>query len=477
MPLVEAQVQQRIDDPRALPESSARLVISAPGGRCGKTIVSLGLCAAFRERELRVQPFKRGPDYIDPSWLAAAAGRPCRNLDLFMMDAESILDIFQQGRSGAQLSIIEGAMGLYDGLDLAGSTSTARLARLLAAPVVLVVNTTRISRSVAALVQGFQNFEPETNLVGVILNRVARPRHETKLRAALEHYCHIKVVGALPADPALTIPQRHLGLVPRPEHPETGAVIAAARRLVEAHVDLEGVLALARAAPALPPCRPASLAVTQTARIGVAVDRAFSFYYPANLEALETAGAQLCPFDTLAEPNLPDVDALYLGGGFPEVFLEALEANHRLRNAIREAIEEGMPVYAECGGLMYLARSIAWNGRRAEMVAALPCDIELTARPRAHGYVTLRVEKDNAWFRSGTEFRGHEFHHSQITNLGDVRLAYAISRGHGVDGERDGILYKNVLAAYTHLHALGAPGWAERLVEMARGYRQARAAA
>lgn len=488
----------------SLSTSLPRLVVSAPRGRSGKTALSVGLCAALIRRGLVVQPFKKGPDYIDPSWLTAAAQRPCRNLDLFMMGAERLVAAFQRACRDVDLALIEGAMGLYDGLDLEGSASTAQVARLLRAPVILVVDASRMTRSVAALVQGYQNFEADVNIAGVVLNNVARPRHEAKLTAALRRYCGIQVLGALPRDPALTVPQRHLGLVPRGEN--GGAVspsfllgpgrspgddggsqtldpaIEAFRQVVEARVDVEEVLSVARRVPALPdevvletPPQSDSggTADRPKVRIGVAVDRAFTFYYPANLEALRACKADLVPLDTLEDRDLPQVDGLYLGGGFPEVFLEELEANESLRAQIRVAIGDGLPVYAECGGLMYLARSLTWKGRTARMAGALPCDVEMTDRPQGHGYVSLQVEGENPWFPPGTELRGHEFHHSRLTNLGDIEFAYRVRRGRGVDGEHDGLVYKNVLAAYTHLHVLGAPGWAERFVSLAEAYRNA----
>lgn len=490
------------DHAGSLSLSLPRLVISAPRGRSGKTSLSIGLCAALSRHGLSVQPFKKGPDYIDPSWLTAAARRPCRNLDLFIMGAERLVTAFLQAGQGADLALIEGAMGLYDGLDLEGSASTAQVARLLKAPVILVVDATRMTRSAAALVQGFQSFEPDVNIAGVVLNNVAQARHEAKLTAALRHYCGIEVLGALPRDPTLTIPQRHLGLVPRGEHESVpfhlslfdpghsstnggrsqifDPAIEALRQAVETHVDLDGVLSVAQGAPPLsggflaeapPALNPSGTADSPRVRIGVAMDRAFTFYYPANLEALRVAGADLTPVDTLRDRDLPPVDGLYLGGGFPEVFCEELEASEALRSQIRAAIEDGLPVYAECGGLMYLARSIVWNGRRRRMVGTLPCDIEMTDRPQGHGYVSLRVTGQNPWFRAGAELRGHEFHNSRVTNLGDIEFAYRLQRGRGVAGGYDGLVYKNVLAAYTHLHTLGAPGWAAQFVGLAKMHR------
>lgn len=454
-----------------------RLVVSAPQGRSGKTTLAIGLAAAFARRGLSVQPFKKGPDYIDPSWLGEAAGRACRNLDLFLFSPERLMAGFHAACRGADLALIEGAHGLFDGLEGDGdANTTAAIARRLQAPVLLVVDADRMGGSVAALVRGFRDFDPGLRVAGVIANRVGNPRHRSKLAAAISRHTDLPFLGALQRDPALSIPDRHLGLVPKAEEDRLLPAIDAARRAVEDSVDLDAVLELALSAPPLPvspvPSREVS---SRDIKLGVARDRVFTFYYPENLEALEAAGAGLVAVDTLADHSLPDVDGLYLGGGFPEVFLDALEANEGLRRHLREAIAGGLPVYAECAGLMYLSRRINWNGRSASMVGAIPCDVEMTGSSQGHGYVQGRVIDANPYFPTGTELRGHEFHYSRITNLGPVTLAYRLDRGEGIGGGRDGVVVGNVLAAYTHLHALSVPGWAERLVARARAYRDSRA--
>lgn len=452
-----------------------RLLIAAPHGRSGKTTVTLGLVAALAGRELSVQPFKKGPDYIDPSWLTGAGGRPCRNLDLFMMGEEATLSAFRQGSAGADVAVIEGAMGLYDGLDLEGTGSTAQLARLLAAPVLLVVDATRMTRSVAALVSGYQHFEPGVNVAGVVLNNVARGRHEKMLVGALERYCGIPVLGCIPRREQLAIPDRHLGLVPRAEDDRLVPALESARRVVVEQLDLDRILEIARSAP--PMARGGGIvhgSSTPSVRIGVLLDRVFTFYYPENLEALQRAGASLHYVDSLADPALPELDGLYVGGGFPEVFMEQLEANRSLRADLRRQIEAGLPVYAECAGLIYLSQRVRWEGRSAEMVGALPCEIEMTSRPQGHGYVVAEVVGDTPFFRRGEVLRGHEFHNTRVSSLNrkGVEFAYRLRRGAGIDGDHnDGLLVGSVLASYTHLHALGAPGWAESFVKVAEQRR------
>ncbi|MHB1041988.1 MAG: cobyrinate a,c-diamide synthase [Eubacteriales bacterium] len=463
-----------------------RLVIAAPQGRSGKTTVSVGLMAALVARGLTVQAFKKGPDYIDPSWLTKVTGRQCRNLDCFLMEREDLRESFARNAKGAGISVIEGAMGIFDGVDLEGSGSTAEVAKALEAPVLLVVNTARMTRSVAAMVMGFQKFDPAVNIAGVILNNVAKSRHENMLRAAVEKYCGLPVLGAMPKGTDFRIPDRHLGLIPAAENEELHRAVEALGETAARHLDIDAIIGLAGSSPPLPEAEESRAKIRLDDRntlcpegygrpvIGVFFDRAFTFYYPENLEALAFAGASILPLDSLSAKSLPDIDALYIGGGFPEVFAAELEANFSLRRAVRDGIEEGLPVYAECGGLMYLGRTLTWRGRAYEMCGALPFDVVMSEKPQGHGYVVAEVVGENRFFEPGRVIRGHEFHHSRLINLdlNAVRPAYRILRGHGIDGDMDGLVYKNVLAGYTHLHAVSHPDWAARLVQQADKYRQ-----
>lgn len=449
------------------------IVIAAPQGRSGKSIVSIGLCGLFTRRGLSVQPFKKGPDYIDPSWLTAAANRSCRNIDPFLIAEEVWLTSFQRACQGADLAIIEAAMGLYDGFDLDGLGSSAQVARLLGAPVILVVNTARMTRSIAAIITGYQRFEPDTGIAGVILNNVSGSRHEYKLVAAVERYCGIPVLGSIPRDHNLNIDERHLGLIPCKEVEDSASIIDRIQHCVEAHLDLDGILAIASKSET---CSIAdateSEGRTPLVQIGVMVDKVFTFYYQENLEALHRAGANLVFIDSLRDQELPDINGLYIGGGFPELFLEELEANSSLRQDIAQAIEDGLPVYAECAGLMYLCRAIHWRGRQYEMVGVIPGEVEICQKPQGHGYVVVEVTNDNPLFPIGLTLRGHEFHYSRLSKLNDLKFAYRVRRGRGIDGKVDAITYKNVLAAYTHLHALGVPQWAEAFVSLALRERE-----
>ena len=460
-----------------------RLVIGAPQGRSGKTTFTLGLLRAFARQGMAVQPFKKGPDYIDASWHTAAAGCTCRNLDAFFMEKQEICSSITNQSLGKNITIIEGAMGLYDGLDLQGSSSTAEIAKITRSPVLLVVDMTRMTRSVAAMVMGYQNFDPNVQIVGVVLNKVARPRHEKMAREAIEQFCKIPVVGAIPKDVNLSIPDRHLGLVTKGEMAETDKLLDYLADVISEHVDLTKVLTLAQSAPELPQFAEtdgpnfANYAPKNSAlvpKIGIIQDAAFSFYYPEKLEALRNMGADVIPINALLDSQLPeDLDGLYIGGGFPEVFAAELEENMVLRGEIKRVGEMGLPIYAECGGLMYLGRSIRTSTRSFEMVGLLPFDTQLESKPQGHGYTIMEANPSQPWYDEGTVIKGHEFHNSRVINLGlDIKFGLTVKRGHGIDGQQDGISYKNIFATYNHIHALGCPEWAERMVKLAVSYNQ-----
>ena len=461
-----------------------RLLVSAAHKSSGKTTVTLGLAAALAAQGTRVQPFKKGPDYIDPMWLAQAAGHPCINLDPYLMEDMALERAFVQAARGADLSLVEGNKGLYDGLALDGSNSNAALARRLGLPVLLVIDARGMTRGVAPLLLGYQAFDRHIRIGGVILNRVGGARHEGKLRAVIEHYTDIPVLGAVAEDPRLAVMERHLGLMPCAELDDAQERVQTIGRIIAAQVELPRVRDLAASAGPFEATQalrtlPAEPARAPDLRIAIARDRAFGFYYPDDLAALQAAGAELVFFDTLHDAHLPEADGLFIGGGFPETCLDALEANGALREDLRTAIEAGLPTYAECGGLMYLARSITWQGRTARMVGAIPGDAVMHARPVGRGYVHLQETAAMPW-GGGTEggaLRGHEFHHSSLENLdpGTV-FAYRVQRGHGVDGTHDGVCVHNVLASYAHLRTNAGAQWAPRFVAHVRQQRQRRQA-
>jgi len=455
-----------------------RVVVAGLRGGSGKTTLALGLIAAWQQREGEVVPFKKGPDYIDAGWLTLAAGQPCYNLDPYMMSGEQILDSFWQHSQIAQGAVIEGNRGLFDGMDAEGSCSTAELAKLLQAPVLLVVDGSMVTRTAAASVLGCQHFDPEVSIQGVVLNRVAGPRHEKMLRTTVERYCHVPVVGAIPKLKEDDFPERHMGLVTVEEHPEAREAILARIQIVEQYLDLEKVIAIANQAPPLNwkpayPRKRVSKAYRQPV-IGVIKDSAFQFYYPENLEELEKRGARLVTVNSLQDKTLPALDAMYIGGGFPETHAEQLAANDQLRQALGSAIEAGLPVYAECGGLMYLGRSLDIEGRVYPMVNALPMDFQLEKKPQGHGYTQLQVVENNPFYPAGTTLKGHEFHYSRVTrfDLNPKSLAFAMKRGTGIMDGKDGVTYRNVLATYSHVHATGTPEWAEGLIRRALAHQR-----
>ncbi|WIM06536.1 MAG: cobyrinate a,c-diamide synthase [Candidatus Nitricoxidivorans perseverans] len=449
-----------------------RFLISAAHKSSGKTTVSIGLAAALKTRGLAVQPFKKGPDYIDPLWLSLATGRRCRNLDFFLSPHEEIESQFSRHGFDADVCLVEGNKGLYDGLDLTGSNSNAALAKLLDLPVILVLDARGMTRGIAPLILGYQAFDRDIRIAGVVLNRLGGSRHESKLRAVIEHYTDVPVIGAVHEDARMALVERHLGLMPANEtHAAQRHVTEIAGR-VAAQVDLDSLLAKTRTDQALPRPQPYMISGETPIRIAIAQDAAFGFYYADDLDAFRIAGAELVPFDALRDPRLPACDALFIGGGFPECFLDALEANARLRADILDAIESGLPAYAECGGLMYLARSITWKGQTRRMVGAIAGDVIMHDKPVGRGYVVLSPAAGHPWHASGEEtqsIQAHEFHYSSIDHLPpDTRFAYAVERGHGVDGRRDGIIYKNLLASYTHLRATAGCDWPARFVRFAR---------
>jgi cobyrinic acid a,c-diamide synthase len=457
-----------------------RIVVAGTHSGAGKTTVTLGLLRALQRRGMVVQPFKVGPDFIDPGWQTAAvttADQPprlARNLDAWLLPPATVLELFARNTDGADVAVIEGMMGLYDGVDgRSEAGSTAEVAKLLRAPVVLVLDVGGSVRSAAAVALGFVSFDPEVTLAGVIANRVGGGRHAQWLHDALET-AGVPLLGVLPWDDRLKLPERHLGLVPAPEHSTLEAIDALADA-VEEHVD---VAALVRTAGlALPLVVPGPqifppMSVAQQVALGVARDEAFSFYYEDALDLLESRGARIVPFSPLHDRDLPPVHGLYLGGGFPEIYAGKLADNVRLREQVKEAVVSGMPVYAECGGMMYLAQTLVDEaGREHAMVGALPLVTRIQPHLAALGYVTLTATTDSVFLRKGETVRGHEFHFSTTTPLGPVEFGLASVGGRGLADGRDGICTPNVLASYAHVHFASHPVMAERFVNAAKNYR------
>ncbi len=457
-------------------QSMSHLLISAAHKSSGKTTISIGLCAAFKQRGLIVQPFKKGPDYIDPMWLGCAAGRACHNLDFHVSSKTAIKNSFAQRMQDTDIGVIEGNKGLYDGLDLDGSNSNAALATLLDAPVILVLDARGMTRGIAPLILGYQSFEPDIHIGGIILNYVGGYRHEEKLRRVIEHYTDAAVLGAVHHASELEIVERHLGLMPSSETDKRDEIIQSIASKIAEQVDLNKVIELAIAAPKIAAVTASITAasVDLKLRIGIAQDAAFGFYYAGDLERFKQVGVELAPFNTLVDKTLPDIDGLFIGGGFPERQMAALASNQSLRESIYNFIEMGGPAYAECGGLMYLTRSLSWNSKPYQMVGVIPADCIMCDHPQGRGYVRLQQTADALWGHLTTESKeiaAHEFHYSKLENLGEeIKFAYKILRGTGINGCDDGIIYKNLLASYTHLRDTDRYHWIDGFVAHVRNH-------
>jgi cobyrinic acid a,c-diamide synthase len=453
--------------------SIPRILIAGLRGGSGKTLISLGLVAAWRKKGRRVAPFKKGPDYIDAAWLSRAAGTPCRNLDLFLVSPHTVKRSFVTSAQHADVAVIEGNRGLFDGVDVEGTYSTAKLAKLLQTPVILAVDCTKATRTVAATILGCQRLDSRVPIQGVILNQTAGLRHVSVLRDSIEQICGLPVLGAVPHISDQMFPERHLGLVPPQEHEEMTSAIQQAARIAEQHLDLKGIWGLSQQAPALEPQEQSPTDQDQSkpevARIGVFRDAAFQFYYPENLEALAREGATLIEISPLSNRTLPDVDALYIGGGFPETLAPALADNKSFLDSLCHSIKQGLPVYAECGGAVFLGEKLLFEEKEYRLAAALPVVFAFGTKPQACGYTVLETVQPNPFYCVGDSLRGHEFHYTfmQSSAVKNLTFAFHVRRGHGFDGQRDGLCYHNVLASYTHVHALGTEKWAPSLVQAA----------
>jgi cobyrinic acid a,c-diamide synthase len=450
------------------------IVIAGTQSGVGKTTVTLGLLYALRRRGLTVQPFKVGPDFIDPGHHSRAAGRVCRNLDGWMLSKDENLAIFRRHARKAQVAVVEGVMGLFDGYDGASEAgSTAQMAKWLGLPVLLVVDARAMARSAAALVHGFASFDPDLTLAGVVFNRIGGAGHLHYLEQALSQLDGVKCLGGLPREAKLAIPERHLGLTTAEDHPLETEHLEHLAGFMEAHLNLDGLLA-ALPALSIPPVTPMEL-VTPTVRLGVARDQAFCFYYPENLELLARFGAELVPFSPLTDRQLPEnLHGIYLGGGYPELFAAQLAANEGLKRQMAQQAAAGMPIYAECGGLMYLSQEIQdLEGRPHAMAGVLPLQVRMLKRLKALGYREITLMADGLLGPAGTRARGHEFHYSEIAAItGDLPRLYHLTARQGTATPPEGYCLKNVLASYVHLHFGSNPEVARHLVESCRVYKE-----
>ncbi len=455
------------------------IVVAGLGGGSGKSVVAVGLVAHYARLGTAVLPFKKGPDYIDAGWLSLASGRSCFNLDPYLMERQALVRSFQARAAEGEVIIVEGNRGLYDGVDAHGGYSTAELAKLLKLPVLLVVDCTKTTRTVAALVLGCKNLDPEVEICGVVLNRIGSSRHEKIVREAVETYAGVPVLGAFRRSKKDIFPMRHLGVTPFQEYDGAGEAISELAQGAEKSLDIAAIEAqmvdldfaadeaVAESSPGAEPVK-----------IGVLRDAAFQFYYPENLRALAAEGAEVVEINSLTAERLPaDLGALYIGGGFPETSARVLAANGSFRRSVKDAAEAGLPIYAECGGLIYLGEKITLDGEDFPLVGIFPVHFTLEQRPQAHGYTILKARDNNPFYPANTEIKGHEFRYSKVAQWpgkGDD-LALEMERGVGFADGGDGLVYKNVLALYTHIHAVGTPEWAPSLVAKAKQFKKEQA--
>ena len=448
-----------------------RLVIAGTSSGVGKTTVTLAILAALKARGRQVQPFKAGPDFIDPGHHAAATGRPSRNLDGWMLGEAVNRDIFTRAAVDADISIVEGMMGLFDGSSPVNEIgSTAELAKQLDAPVLLVIDGSAMARSAAAMVSGYAKFDPALRVAGVLFNRVGSDGHYKLLKAAVEQETNVVAVGYLRPDPAVTISDRHLGLVTAMEQ-GTGELYGRLANAAEETIDLDRIEALARSCREWPTALPQPVARrdARMVRIGVAQDLAFCFYYPDNLELLEAEGAELVRFSPMNDQVLPDVDMLYLGGGYPELHGERLAGNIAMRMAIRQFAEQGGTIYAECGGMMYLTQAIRdFAGTSHEMVGLFSAEAVMKKPGLTLGYRTMELSHDCILGAAGTTARGHEFHYSLLVPSGLLDYACVLRDAGGFPKGQDGLSIGNVVGLYTHVHFASQPQIPKCLVSSVR---------
>ncbi len=445
-----------------------RIVLAGTGSAVGKTTISTGIMGALSE-EYRVQPFKVGPDYIDPTYHTLATGINSRNLDSFFMSDAQIRQAYENGlkTSKSHLGVIEGVRGLYEGISPLGDVgSTASIAKALDAPVILILNSRSLVKSAAAIVLGFKKLDPTIDIRGVILNQVKNKKHYLKTKRAVETLTKTDVIGGMPRDEAIRVEDRHLGLVPAVERGNIINSINTWKKMVKEYIDLDALISIMKDSKKLPEGREDLWREENHKRVklGVAMDEVFSFYYQDNLDAMNANHAKLVHFSPIHDDEIPDVDGLYIGGGYPEIFSSELEANHTMRNSVKKFHLDGKPIYAECGGLMYLSRSI----NNFKMCNVFNYPSVMTKKPQALSYIISKAINDNIMVNKGDVFRGHEFHYSKV-NLNEVtpQFAFEMLRGKGIQDKKDGLMEKNTVASYIHTHVAAYPLFASNFTRNA----------
>ncbi|MEN8198880.1 MAG: cobyrinate a,c-diamide synthase [Thermodesulfobacteriota bacterium] len=446
------------------------IVVAGLAGGSGKSVVAVGLTAALARQGREVVPFKKGPDYIDAGWLKLAAGRSCYNLDPYLMEEEAIKRSFLEHACQGDVVILEGNRGLFDGVNPEGGYSTAELALALNLPILLVVNCTKTTRTVAAMVLGCMKLDERIDIRGVVLNQIGTRRHQSIVTQAVEKYTGLPVLGAIPRMKRDIFPMRHLGVTPHQEYEGSEQAMELLADTATEHLDLDRIQDVMAQVGERKKAAAGKNPAQKNLRIGLLMDAAFQFYYSENLEALEQDGAELVPINAMEDEALPELDGLYIGGGFPETSAGALSGNELFRQSVKQAAEDGLPIYAECGGLIYLGKSIELEGKVYPLADVFPVRFGMSGKPQAHGYSIFAADRENPFYEKQAEVKGHEFRYSTILEWqgNEDDLALKMARGVGFVGGRDGLTRKNVLALYTHVHALGTPEWAGNFLKRCR---------
>jgi cobyrinic acid a,c-diamide synthase len=454
-----------------------KIVIAGSRSGVGKTTLALGLMAALKKRGLEVQPFKVGPDYIDPGFHTLICDRNSYNLDSYFLGAAGVRKTFSKMSQQADISIIEGVMGLFDGKGKDSVSSTAEIAKIIKAPVILVIDARKVAQSAAAVVYGYKNYDQDLNLKGVIINNVSSAHHFKLLKEAIEaKMSDLKILGYLPKNQDLELPERHLGLVPVSESRELKAYSQKLIELLEEYIDLDGVIEISKLDNIVETDSAANFepglkeeVKKEKIKIAVALDQAFNFYYQENLELLKEAGAEIVEISPVSDTQLPEVDAVYLGGGFPESFLQELSANKEFKTALKEKIRQGLPIYAECGGLMYLCSQVKdFEGKEYQMLDLIPAEIEMTSKLQEMGYREVEATADNLLFKKGEKARGHVFHYSRISKIAqNVKRSYSYRKTEAGYSTLD-----NILGSYVHLHFASNPEIVKNFLDKASAYKK-----
>lgn len=446
------------------------IMVAGLAGGSGKSVVSVGLTALLAREYGKVVPFKKGPDYIDAGWMQLAARHSCYNLDPYLMTEQAILHSFATRAHGADFVVVEGNRGLYDGVNVEGGYSSAELAISLGLPVVLVVNCTKTTRTVAAMVLGCMKLDPRVNICGVVLNQIATKRQKKIITEAVEKYTGLPVLGTIPRLKRDIFPMRHLGMIPHQEYQGSEDALALLVETVRDNIDLQAIMDKMVVVSTRKQQAVSYDEGKDVVKIGILRDAAFQFYYSENLEALERAGAEIVPINAMTAQTLPEIDGLYIGGGFPETSAKELAANEQFRNSVKRAAEEGLPIYAECGGLIYLGQSIELDGESYPLTGVFPIHFGMSEKPQAHGYSIFKVTGNNPFYPLGATLKGHEFRYSTIKKWDgkSEELSVSMERGAGFVEKKDGLTKNNVFALYTHVHADGTGEWAEGLVTVCR---------